>query len=179
MDAFDTDPRRWMNRKRKWYFMEAEKLAMIWRYGWLSYKRGPPGRDYAMSRIKTAFEGLAAVGRLPQEAEGAEEIATDDSDKDSDVDQCLAEVQQPSVGDDDVLVVDEPEPPKPGPRRISKKMSDPISIESDSPRKPPAELRSSRRISQSPSPRSRSRSTSSRPAGLSETKILFLRRLLM
>ena len=81
----------------------------------------PTARDYAMSRIKPAFGGLAVVGRLPQEAAGAEEIATDDSDKDSDVDQFLAEVQQPSVGDDDVLVVDEPEPPKPGPRRISKK----------------------------------------------------------
>ena len=134
--------------------MEAETLAMIWRYCWLSYKRGPPARDYPMSRIKTAFAGLAVVGRLPQKAAGAEDIATDDSDKDSDVDHLFAEVRQPSVGDDDVLVVDEPEPPKPGPRRISKKMSDPINIESDSPRKPPAEPRSSsvRRISQSPSP---------------------------
>ena len=63
--------------KFKWCSDETDKLHMCWRYGWGCYMRASTSRDYALNRIKSAFEGDRVP---PTKSASGSVVVADDTD---------------------------------------------------------------------------------------------------
>ena len=138
------------DNKFKWRRDESDKLHMCWRYGWGSYMRSSTSRDYALNRIKSAFEGdrvpptECAVTELVDETDTEAEIEPQpsaDSHNETTEGAGKTDIVEFVPGDGDAggsseedihVVVDSP------PKKLCRKMS---AVSVDESESPPKKLR--------------------------------------
>ena len=166
--------------KRKWAEDNAERLVMCWRYAWASYGRSGTSRCYALNRLKSCFENATRASTDASDGAASQIISDSDNDvEDHEDNQEGVEevVDSPSVAEDDVHMIVEPaakppaaaveapaaeaHAPKAPLRRVSKKMSDPESIESDS---PPQKRRAYVSVEQPPPAKAPAKAAANAPA---------------